>query len=477
MIISRISDVPLNGNLIMLGDKASNFYDFEFNANEISYIKKCIERKDGLITINRYEQSIYIQIIDRSKPKFQVLEESRKVASNLQPVINANQFQSIAILDIEKNEEILMAYAEGLALSSYQFIKYLTNADEKRFKLSSIELVSTTLDKEKVEQLNFIVEAIYHTRDLINEPANYLTASVLAKEIQKLGVESGFKVEVFEKEKIEMLKMGGLLAVNQGSVEPPRFSILEWKPENATNSKPIVLVGKGVVYDSGGLSLKPTQDSMDYMKSDMSGAAAVAGAFYAIAKAKLRVWVIGLIPSTDNRIDATAYAPGDIITMHSGATVEMLNSDAEGRMILADALSFAKQYKPELVINIATLTGAAAAAIGPYGIVAMHNKNATYFNRIVTSGNQVHERIAEFPFWDEYAELIKSDIADIKNIGGKYAGAITAGKFLEYFTDYPFVHLDIAGMAFNHKADSYRGNGATGVGVRLFFDLIKNWNK
>lgn len=477
MVFNRISDVPVDGNLILLGGKASNFYDYKFDTNEINYIKKCIEKKDTQITINRYNQSIYLQIIDKNKTRFQVLEESRKLASKLHPVINANQIQRIAIVDVDKDDDTMLAYTEGLALSSYQFIKYLKDADEKKFTLSAIELVSTTVNKEKIDQLNTIVEAIYRTRDLINEPANFLTASLLAKEIQQLGIESGFKVEVFEKEKIEALKMGGLLAVNQGSTEPPRFSVLEWKPSNAANKQPLVFVGKGVVYDSGGLSLKPTQDSMDYMKTDMSGAAAVAGAFYAIAKSKLPVWVIGLIPSTDNRIDANAYAPGDIITMMSGTTVEMLNSDAEGRMILADALNFAKQYNPELVINIATLTGAAAAAIGPYGIVAMHNIKSKSFEKIVESGNQVYERIVEFPFWDEYAELIKSDIADLKNVGGKYAGAITAGKFLEHFTDYPFIHLDIAGVAFNHKADSYRGNGATGVGVRLFFDLVKNWNK
>jgi leucyl aminopeptidase len=477
MIISRISEVPLKGNLVMLGDKASNFYSFPFNSNEVDYIKKRIEKKDTQVVINRYDQSIYIQIIDRNKTDYKVLEESRKLASKLHSLINANQTQNIAIVDVEKNDDVVLAYSEGLALTNYQFIKYFKDADEKKSVLSNIELVSLTLDLVKLEQFNIMVDAIYRTRDLINEPPNVLTAPVLADEIRKLGKEASFKVEVFEKEKIEALKMGGLLAVNQGSTEPPRFSILEWKPANATNSKPLVLIGKGIVYDSGGLSLKPTRDSMDYMKTDMSGAAAVAGAFYAVAKSKLPVWIIGLVPSTDNRIDANAYAPGDVITMMSGDTVEMLNADAEGRMILADALSFAKQYDPEVVITIATLTGAAAAAIGPYGIVAMHNETGKYFGKVVESGNQVYERIVEFPFWDEYAELIKSDIADLQNVGGKSAGAITAGKFLEYFTDYPFIHLDIAGAAFNHKADSYRGNGGTGVGVRLFFDLVKNWDK
>jgi leucyl aminopeptidase len=206
----------------------------------------------------------------------------------------------------------------------------------------------------------------------------------------------------------------------------------------------------------------------------MAGAAAVGCAMYAIAKAKLNVHVIALAPATDNRPGFNAFAPGDIITMMDGSTVEMLNSDAEGRMILADALHYAKRYEPEMTIDVATLTGAAAAAIGTFGIVGMGNVNDAKRNKIVESGLHVHERIAEFPFWDEYADLMKSDIADQKNIGGPYAGAITAGKFLEKFTNYPYYHLDIAGPAFTSAKDAYRSKGGTGIGVRLFFDLFRN---
>jgi leucyl aminopeptidase len=249
---------------------------------------------------------------------------------------------------------------------------------------------------------------------------------------------------------------------------------MEYKPKNAKNKKPYVLVGKGVVYDTGGLSLKPTANSMDLMKCDMAGGAAVGCALYAIAKAKLNVHVIALVPATDNRPGFNAFAPGDIITMMDGSTVEMLNSDAEGRMILADALHYAKRYKPELTIDIATLTGAAMAAIGTFGVVGMGTATDTQKQKLQKSGLNVYERIAEFPFWDEYSELLKSDIADQKNIGGPLGGAITAGKFLEKFTDYPYYHLDIAGPAFLSGKDSYRGKGGTGVGVRLFFDFFKN---
>jgi len=205
----------------------------------------------------------------------------------------------------------------------------------------------------------------------------------------------------------------------------------------------------------------------------MAGAAVVSTAIYAIARAKLNVHVIALVPATDNRPDGNAYAPGDVIKMFDGSTVEVLNTDAEGRMLLADALSYAKKYKPELVIDVATLTGAAAMAIGKYGVVAMGSKSETEMSALKQSGNNVYERIAEFPFWSEYEDLLRSDIADLKNIGGREAGAITAGKFLQHFTDYPYIHLDIAGPAFITKKFKYYGTGASGMGVRLLFDFIK----
>jgi leucyl aminopeptidase len=288
-----------------------------------------------------------------------------------------------------------------------------------------------------------------------------------------MGKESGFRTEILTKKKIESLKMGGLLSVNKGSVDPPTFTIIEWKPAKAVNKKPYVLVGKGLVFDTGGMNIK-TGPHMGEMKSDMAGGAAVASAIYAVAKAKLPVYVVGLIPATDNRPSGNAYVPGDVIKMYNGTTVEVLNTDAEGRMILADALSYAIKYSPELVIDIATLTGAASMAIGKYGIVGMGSKSEKEMEKLKISGENVCERIVEFPFWEEYGELIKSEVADIKNIGGKDSGAITAGKFLEKFTDYPWIHLDIAGPAFVDAKYNYRGNGGTGVCVRLLFDFFKN---
>jgi leucyl aminopeptidase len=313
--------------------------------------------------------------------------------------------------------------------------------------------------------------AVTEARDLINTPVLDLTAEDLAARAEELGQIYGFKVTVLNQAKIESLKMGGLLGVNKGSVDPATFSILEYKPEKAVNSAPYVLVGKGVVYDTGGLSLKPS-NFMDTMKCDMSGAAAVIGTLCAVAGQGLPVHVIGLIPATDNRPGGNAITPGDVITISDGTTVEVLNTDAEGRLILADALHYAKKYKPQLVIDLATLTGAAARAIGPNATVAMGNASREVWEQLQTSAANTHERLVEFPFWDEYNDLLKSEIADLKNIGGAEAGAITAGKFLEHFTDYPYVHLDIAGPAFLDSPWGYYGKGGTGVGVRLLTDFL-----
>ena len=235
------------------------------------------------------------------------------------------------------------------------------------------------------------------------------------------------------------------------------------------------------MYDTGGLSLKPTPNSMDMMKCDMGGAAAVIGTIFALARAKADCYVIGLIPAVENRPGGEAYVPGDVITMMNGKTVEVLNTDAEGRLILADALHYAKRYNPELVIDLATLTGSASRAIGKYGIVAMENYENEVFQKfssnikgLVQVGDVVGERVVVQPFWDDYKQELESDVADIKNLGGAEAGHITDGKVLEYFVDYPWIHLDIAGSAFLKQDDLYNRKGGTGVGVRLLTRWLGN---
>ncbi len=375
---------------------------------------------------------------------------------------------------IGDNKETNLVVAEGLLLANYQFLKYFKDAAEKKYGLKA---VYADLDKKEIKRFNQLMEAVYWTRDMVNEPASYLTATQLSQEIELLMEGTGAHVEVLEKSKIEALKMGGLLAVNKGSVEPPTFTIIEYKPKKAVNKKPLVLVGKGVVYDTGGLSLKQTAGSMDLMKSDMAGAAMMAGTIYAAAKNELPVHIIGLIPATDNRPGMDAYAPGDVITMFDGTTVEVLNTDAEGRMILADALAYSKKYDPELVINSATLTGAAVVAIGTKATCMMGNADQKVLDKLTASGYRTHERVVQLPFWDEYLEEMKSSVADLKNIGSRYAGMITAGKFLEHFVKAPFVHLDIAGPSFLEAPENYKGKGGTGVGVRLLYDFLEQKSK
>lgn len=365
----------------------------------------------------------------------------------------------------------VFSFMEGFSLASYRFDKYFTK-DNKKNKLETA--YSKSLTEAQAEELGNIEKAVFWARDMVNEPVSFLTAEQFGEEMVAICKDADIEVKVLEKSQIESLKMGGLLAVNKGSIDPPTFTIMEYKPENAKNKKPIVLVGKGVVYDTGGLSLKPTPNSMDEMKSDMGGAACMAGAIYLAALQKLPLHVVCLIPATDNRPGLNAYTPGDIITMYNGMTVEVLNTDAEGRMILADALSYSKKYKPEVVIDAATLTGAAWRAVGTQATCVMGNAKEKYFKEIEKAGNEVYERTVFFPFWDEYGDQMKSHIADLKNVGGATAGMITAGKFLEHFCEAPYVHLDIAGPAWLQADDAYRTKGGTGVGVRMVYQFLKN---
>ena len=463
-----------NTTCVYLIKSNSSLSSFKLSTSELKFIKDSLKKDKKSIDLNNYSTRNYFRIVDDKKPHWQVLEDLRKIGAKIASTLKENDETEVQVYSSFHIEEYLLAFTEGILLSSYKFDKYITDKKKKKYELKRIRIVLDKPVKKNWDQLKSLAVAVFRSRDLINEPVNFLTAKQLANEIELLGKDAGFSVKVFDKKKIIELKMGGLLSVNLGSVDPPTFTILEWKPKRFINDNPLVLVGKGVVYDSGGLSLKPTGDSMDYMKCDMSGAAAVAGAIYAAAKSKLPIHVVGLVPATDNRPSGNAYAPGDVIKMMDGSTVEMLNADAEGRMILADALHYAKRYEPMLVIDLATLTGSAAAAIGRAATVSFAAKCDKLYKSLEESGYNTFERLVQFPLWDDYAEMIESKIADVKNIGGKYAGAITAAKFLERFTDYPWIHLDIAGPSFLHAKDSYRGVGGTAVGVRLLFDFMKS---
>ena len=371
-----------------------------------------------------------------------------------------------------QNSTVLDNLLEGFMLANYEFNNHKTNISSNLFKIE-------TNFRSTISQSS--IKGAFIARDLVNEPLSHLNAEKLSKLLKKLSKESGFKLEVLNEDKIKKLKMGGVLSVNKGSIAKPTFNILTYKSKKTKAKHPIVLVGKGVMYDTGGLSLKPTPNSMDMMKCDMGGAAAVIGAIYALALAKSDCYIVGLIPAVENRPGGEAYVPGDVITMMSGKTVEVLNTDAEGRLILADALHYAKRYNPELVVDLATLTGSASRAIGKYGIVAMENYKNDFFSKfssnmekLVCIGDIVGERVVVQPFWDDYKQELESEVADIKNLGGTEAGHITAGKFLEYFVDYPWIHLDIAGSVFLKQDYLYHKKGGTGIGVRLLTSWLAN---
>ncbi len=455
-------DVKDAKNVIVLAEKKSEINQLPCE-KVATYMKKAFD-KEKFQSARSPEFNMYVVNVKDAD-----LETIRKHAHKIHSELKDKE-EEITVVGVDDDK--LEAFIEGIYLSDYQFLKYFSDKDKKKNKLRSVRV--TGLSQKKIDELKNVIESVLWARTLVNEPVSYLDAPRLAMEIQKKSLNDGLKIKVLHKKDIEELGMGGLLAVNRGSELPPTFTIMEWKPKNAKNKKPVVLVGKGVVYDTGGLSLKPTPHSMDLMKSDMAGAAMMAATMDAISKNKLPVYVVALIPATDNRPGKNAYAPGDVVKMYDGTTVEVLNTDAEGRMILADAIAYADKYKPQVIIDAATLTGAAVRAIGNKAAIVMGNAPKKYVKQLKKSGDKVHERLVEFPFWDEWKEEMKSDIADLKNIGSGNAGMITAGKFLEHFAKQPYIHIDIAGPAFLESPQDYKGKGGTGFGVRMLYDFFKN---
>lgn len=384
-------------------------------------------------------------------------------------------FTNLKPLDAKPEPSWFSSFTEGFILGSYQYTTYKKDENKKK-KLKELtilcnELSGKTVNSAIEESIQISFSQIF-SRELVNAPANELTPSELAARASKSAKEFEYKCTVLNKKQIKDLKMGGLIAVNKGSVNEPVFIILEHKPKGV-KGKPVVLIGKGITFDTGGISIKPSAGMGD-MKGDMGGAAAVLGTLEAVARINLPVHVIGLIPSTDNMPSGSAQCPGDIITTMAGITVEVDNTDAEGRLILCDALEYAKRYKPEIIIDLATLTGACVVALGDKAAGVMSNDDELS-SALVTAGIQTYERVWPLPLFDEYSPQIKSDVADVKNVGGRYAGAITAGKFLQKFVDedQSWAHLDIAGPAFLDSADQYLSKGGSGFGVRLLVSYLR----
>ena len=386
-------------------------------------------------------------------------------------IIESNQIDEYAVV---------RSMSEGLGLASYSFNKYKKDNKETE---NEISLGACDLDEIKDKELNYIVDeanilvnSTCLARNLVNEPANILYPETLAYRACDAGRENGFEVEVLDKKQIENLKMESFLSVAKGSDNEPKLIVMRYFGDKDNKDNILGLVGKGLTYDAGGYSIK-TSDGMVTMKSDMGGAASVIGAMSAIAKKGLKINVIGVVAACENLISGHAYKPGDIIGSMAGKTIEVLNTDAEGRLTLIDAVTYAiEKEKVSEVIDIATLTGAALVALGTTTTAVVSN-NDNFYNELLKASEFTGEKVWRLPDFDEYKELFKSDIADLKNLGGRNGGTITAGLFIgEFVKDKPWLHLDIAGTAWIDKNNEYCTKGGTGVAVRTFYQLVKNRN-
>jgi leucyl aminopeptidase len=374
-------------------------------------------------------------------------------------------------------DDVAQAMVEGVVLGEYRFNEYRTDRTDDHHSLQSCTLLTTSNAhlneaKDGAKRGQILGEATCFVRDLCNHPANVMTPSRVVTEAKKIAREAKVRLKVLDRKQQEKLGMGGLLGVSRGSIEPPQFIILEYMGGPRTQ-KPIVFVGKTVTFDSGGISLKPSEN-MEQMKADMTGGAEVLATIRAASRLKLPVNAIGLLPVTENMPGGRATKPGDILTMLSGKTVEVQNTDAEGRLILADGLAYASRFKPACVIDIATLTGAAAVALGQFAIGMLGNDDPLKAD-IKKAGIHAGERVWEMPLWDEYFEQLKSDVADMRNIGGRGGGMITAAIFLSKFVgDHPWVHLDIASTDWGTTERPYIPKGPTGIGTRLLIQYLLN---
>jgi leucyl aminopeptidase len=371
-----------------------------------------------------------------------------------------------------KSDEAVQAMTEGALLGLYAFRRYITKKENNFGEIKELTIVGK--EKKQIDKAiakgKIMAEAANWARDLVNEPSNFMTPGNMADAARQLAKKYGLKVEVFERDKMKELGMGGLLGVSQGSQQPPKFIILSYKGRESSEVD-LALVGKGITFDSGGIDIKPS-DGMEDMKGDMAGGASVMATLMALSQLKPKINVTALVPATENMPSGTAMKPGDIITAMNGKTIEVLNTDAEGRLILADALSYAKKLDAKAIIDVATLTGSCRVALGTICTGTFSN-NESLAEKVVTAGKETGELMWQLPMYDDYKEQLKSDIADIKNIGGRYGGSITAAKFLEEFVDKtPWVHLDIAGTSDTDKEKGYIVKGATGVPVRTLVNFV-----
>jgi leucyl aminopeptidase len=368
------------------------------------------------------------------------------------------------------------ALAEGAALGAYKFLRYKQKSDTPALERFVVLSKKDTAVQQGLDRGVAVAAAVAWARDLVNEPAGAMTPTQLSEEARRAAEQGGLDIEVLDEVEIANQGLGGLLGVSLGSDQPPRLVKMTYTPKGKATGT-VALVGKGITFDSGGLSLK-TADGMETMKTDMSGAAAVIGAMSVLRAAGVQTKVIGFVPTTENMPGPKAIKPGDVLKIRNGKTVEVLNTDAEGRLILADGLSLAAEEKPDAVIDLATLTGACVVALG-MKIAGLMGNDDPWIGQVRTAANRAGELMWHLPLPEEYRKDLDSEIADLKNItGGRGGGALTAGLFLSEFTgDIPWVHLDIAGPARASSDDGYIGKGGTGFGVRTLVEVLSTFEK
>ncbi len=476
-ILGLFEDKELAGPALEIDTKSNGLigeliggHDFEAKPSQISviYTRGSLPAKRiVLVGLGKYSE-------------FNLEKLRAAYAKAMQHLRTLNIKQAVTSIDLNPppnaKDKVAQAVVEGALLGLYQYAPFKTVDRENLKDVEELTIVAEENDfpliEAAVEKAQTIARAVRFTRDLVSAPANQMTPAILAKKAGEIADRGGVSCTVLDKVKLKELGMNSLLSVASGSNEEPRFIILEYTG-GETDAAPIVLVGKGITFDSGGICIKPS-DNMDKMKSDMAGGGAVMGAIMASAELQLPLNIIGLIPATENMPSGTALKPGDVFTSYSGKTIEVINTDAEGRLILADALAYASNYKPAAIIDLATLTGACVIALGD-DVIGMLGTDDKLKKELQEAARETGELVWELPLWENYQEQIKSDIADYKNHGGRPAGAITAAAFLSKFVgDFPWVHLDIAGPAWTDKDKTYIPKGASGTGVRLLVEFLRN---
>ncbi|MBP5645715.1 MAG: peptidase M17 [Bacteroidales bacterium] len=474
--LAPINTKDYDGTMVVLYGNEVSDRNLPLAKRELEYLKQRREEDSkSIVRFDRLPNHLFVVNFDSEKQAAPCQEQLRRSAAKLVAILDTLKVDTIAVTAEGTLPEEMVAFLEGLTLADYRFDRYKSQAAHH---IAKVTIDQAFLKQEELDANLRLWNRIHWCREWVNTPVADLNAAEFAEQLETIARDMDHvECTVFDKKKSESLRMGGLLAVNRGSVDEPRFVVLEYKPAVAVNAKPVALVGKGIMYDTGGLNIKP-DDYMQEMKSDMAGAATMASVLFAAADNQLPVHLVALLPMTDNRPGFNAYAADDILTMYDGTTVEVVNTDAEGRLILADAIAFAvDKYNPELLIDAATLTGAAVRAISTFGIAAMQQNAANPLSLLKVVGEQVYERLVEFPFWEEYDELIKSDMADVKNCGTAQAGTITAGKFLARFAKQtPYIHLDIAGVAYFTKPQHYYAVGASGYSIRLLYAFLQTYD-